>query len=198
MIKYVEGDLFEHIKTINKRVIIPHVCNSLGKMGSGFVIPLQKHFPLAKELYIKWCNDIDMQSIGVRRFAIDNELHYQTGEFGLGKTQFIKVSNDENGNYTPQITVANMIAQSLGGERPLFYNKLVHCMEDVATHVMMTDAKLKDNTVIVAPLFGSSLAGGNWLFIEELIIDIWDEYEVNICYLPQHLPYNWSPPEVKS
>jgi len=38
-------------------------------------------------------------------------------------------------------------------------------------------------TQIHAPLFGSGLAGGNWDFIEELINEIWDGYDITVWQL---------------
>lgn len=60
MLKYVEGDLFASIKNIpfsekgGKNIVIAHVVNNQAKMGSGFVIPLMKTFPLLRAKYIDW------------------------------------------------------------------------------------------------------------------------------------------------
>jgi hypothetical protein len=78
------------------------------------------------------------------------------------------------------VAVANMCAQTLGGKRPLYYNHLVHCMEDVASFAI--------SDTIHCPLFGAGLAGGNWAFIHELIKDIWTNNNVNIYWLPNMLP----------
>lgn len=138
---YRQGDLFKFLNGSQNTIYIPHVCNDCGKWGSGFVVPLGKIFPDAKESYLKWSKK-------------------QT--FGLGKTRFVTVQD------VPKIVVANMVAQTLGGKRPLFYNHLVECMETVAVQVLA-----EANVEIFAPKFGSCLAGGNWDFIAELIRDIW-------------------------
>lgn len=156
MINYIEGDLFANLDK-SKKICIPHVCNCLGKMGSGFVVPLAQNFPKAKEEYLKLEN------------------------WKLGTTQFVNVSEN--------ITVANMIAQTLGGERPLFYNHLVQCME------IVVDFTKQSNSEIISPMFGSQLAKGNWLFIQELINDCWlkQGLDVTIFYLKGQTPIGWTP-----
>jgi hypothetical protein len=159
-IEYIEGDLFAGVKEEKDPVFICHVCNCLGGWGAGFVIPLAKHFPLAREEYLK---------------------SHAANELVLGQTQFVEVREQ------PAIVVCNMIAQTLGGERPLYYNHLACCMDAVAADVPRK---------IVAPLFGSGLAGGDWNIIEQLIIDCWikQEIPVTIYYLPGTLPKNWKLP----
>ena len=161
-IKYISGDLFDNIPDGN--VILPHVCNSIGAFGSGFVLPLASHFPVVKKEYLEWSRS--------------------GNDFKLGETQFVQVKEN--------LVVANMIAQTLGGTRPLFYNHLVNCMETVYNYCDHQDLKPQ----IIAPLFGSKLAGGDFNFIEKLIEDCWlrRDIDVTICYLPQFLPDNWKPP----
>lgn len=158
MIEYQEGDLFQNLDNLYKGVLIPHVCNNLGVFGAGFVIPLSKKFPLAKE-------------------------SYQKSSLELGTTGFVKVQKN--------IVVANMIAQNgTGGLRPLRYNALAKCLDEVSDYAIFHDMQ------IFAPMFGSGLAGGNWLFIEELIKDAWlnRQLKVKVFYLPNSIPANWRPP----
>ncbi len=95
----------------------------------------------------------------------------------LGENSFAKV--EEN------IFVINMIAQygiyGGWGERPLKYNSLVKCMEDVVFFVEEIQSTAKDKTIrIIAPKFCSELAGGEWEFIEELIKDIWIDRNIPV------------------
>ena len=55
---------------------------------------------------------------------------------------------------------------------------------------------IDENARIVCPMFGSGLAGGNWLFIEKLIEDCWLDrlIEVTVHYLPNTIPVGWTPP----
>lgn len=179
MINYVEGDLFKVIKDFQPdlswtgNVVLPHVCNDRGGFGSGFVLPLSRHFPIVKTEYLKWAD-----TKGYDVAFSKNPL------FQLGNTQIVEIPEH-------QIFVANMIAQTLGGQRPLFYNHLVRCMETVAEFTK------EKNAVIVAPMFSSGLAGGDWNFTEKLIEDCWlrKGLDVTICYLANSIPHNWSPPK---
>lgn len=135
-------------------IVIPHVVNNAGKMASGFVVPLCKKWPIVKEEYIRWKN-------------VGYCLTPMSMPYALGCTQHINVEND--------VYVANMIAQTLYDRpRPLRYNKLCDCMEHVATF-----AKAK-RLSILAPKFGSELAGGKWEFVEDLIYDIWIEKRISV------------------
>lgn len=163
-IKYIEGDLFKGDLTNS---VIAHVCNDKGAFGSGFVVPLANRFPLAKERYFNW-------------YRQGHEEYSES--FVLGNTQFVIVDD--------RVVVAQMIAQTLGGHRPLYYNHLSKCMDAVAEYAIETDAR------IVAPLFGAGLACGNWNIIESLIEDSWSRrgIETNIYFLPQFLPQGFIPP----
>ena len=158
--KYHKGDLFEYIKTHEGPFIIPHIVNNIGAWGSGFVVPLGKNFPEAKEYYLQWAN-----------------LHGTIGNM-LGNSQLVKVGN---------VYVWNMCAQdgimshstgdrSKVNDKPIRYAALVKCMQDLNT------AKVDIGAEIVCPKFGSDRAGGNWDFIEELIEEIWEPYfDVTVC-----------------
>lgn len=117
------------------------------------------------------CNNAGAMSAGFvvplcRRYPVV-KIEYTSSKLDLGDTQFINVE--------PDVYVANMIAQTLYDRpRPLRYDALVYCMEDVALDVEFNNLK------ILAPKFGSELAGGNWEFIECLIEDIWEGLDVTI------------------
>ena len=155
MISNIKGDLLYNVKNVKGNVIIPHVCNNIGAWGAGFVVPLGKKYPLAKEEYKRWFN----------------EDQYN---FFLGNTQFVQVDNN--------VFVANMVAQdgitsgSTGDrsrvvDRPLRYDALFQCMIQVADFAESIDPQ----AVIHCPKFGSGLAGGYWGFIIQMIEDIWDK-----------------------
>lgn len=174
-INYIEGDLFEAVRDrkYDGAVVIPHVCNSKGGFGAGFVVPLANAYPEVKSQYLRWFDQKKKSSV------------LETGEFSLGHVQFVRVGEN--------VWVANMIAQTLGGHRPLSYKYLGRCMERVFSFVTAT-MRLKDPK-FVCPMFGSGLAGGNWCFIEELIEDHWGSIPIDVHYLPQFLPTNWTLPE---
>ena len=170
-LKYVEGDLFEYVDKCDTPIIIPHVCNNQGVWGAGFVVPLGKKYPLAKTIYLR---------------------NHLLGQLDLGSVDFIEVSDN--------IMVANMIAQTLGGSRPLYYNDLAYCMDTI---IGTKDDEFDKDTKgrfqkIVCPMFGSGLAGGDWNFIEKLIEDCWirEGWDVTVCYFKSSLPKNWTLPIV--
>lgn len=178
-LRYVEGDLFNHIPSPDHSTIIAHVCNDRGAFGSGFVVPLAKSFPFARESYIEWSKgkSFDWINQGLVEF-LNGE------EFQRGNTQMVTVK--------PNVIVANMVAQTLGGARPLYYNDLAKCMDQVAcTNEIQAGGK------IICPMFGSKLAGGDWRFVEKLIEDCWlrQGIDVTVYYLKQFLPDNWKLPE---
>lgn len=158
-IKIVEGDLFERVKNEKGCVLIPHVCNNIGAWGAGFVVPLGVQFPEAKARYLQWVKK-DEDSL----------------PFGLGSTQFVTIDN---------VVVCNMVAQNgTGGIRPLRYNALSRCLDEVAIMALSSGGQ------IICPAFGSGLAGGYWPFIEALIKDCWLEREISVtvCYLSHQKP----------
>ena len=165
-IQYVEGDLFECVLAEQNKIrIIPHVCNNRGAWGKGFVLPLGRQFPAARTAYQQW-------ALGQ---PLDDDLEILTNPtrpFELGALQVVEGAS--------KVFVANMVAQVFGGKRPLFYNSLVRCMDelaDVAAHTF------KEPYVFMCPLFGSGLAGGDWAIIEKLIEDCWcrRDKEVIVC-----------------
>jgi O-acetyl-ADP-ribose deacetylase (regulator of RNase III) len=139
-----------------KDTVIAHVCNCHGGWGSGFVVPLGNKYPKSKERYL---------------------LNDDWGFHRLGELQLEELNSD-------RLYVANMIAQTLGGSRPLSYEHLVFCMHYLKKQI------IDENLSISAPLFGAGLAGGDWNIIKELIKDCWSDsgIEVNIYWLPHLLP----------
>jgi hypothetical protein len=157
MIIPIKNDLFIGIKDNPHVIIIPHICNDLGLWGKGFVIPLGQHFPKAKQDYQDY---VDCQN----KPAISNDL--------MGDTVFTKIP--------PRVIVANMIAQKgIGSDKPIRYAALAKCMETVnKTAKMLKDKNI--NIEIHCPRFGSGLAGGNWVVIEEFINEIWRDWKTYV------------------
>lgn len=171
MTKFVAGDLFAALDAVKGTVYIPHVCNDQGAWGAGFVVPLGRTFPEAQEAYLKWHRG-EWDTTGLCPWK-------------LGTVQFVAIAE------RPNIIIANMLAQTLGGERPLFYNHLAACMEHVAQQIFLMDPKAQ----ILCPAFGGGLAGGNFNFIVELIRDTWIERGIptTVFYLPNQVPPGWTP-----
>lgn len=161
--KEIQGDLFAALEKAKADwIVIPHVCNNQKGWGAGFVVPLGKHFPTAKATYL------------------DTDQDYMR----LGDSQLIEVQ--KNGK---TFWIANMIAQqgfkSKENPRPLNYGALAKAMYQVRDDIdnaAAYNATLKEPT-IVAPRFGSDLAGGDWSVIRELIESIWEDYDTYVFYL---------------
>jgi hypothetical protein len=154
MIKYVKGDLFEGIKG-KGAIIIPHIVNNIGAWGSGFVIPLAQHFPLAKKYYLEDYKKYqlgDCQTVwNMNNVAVIN-MFAQEG-----------IAPRTDWNYT-FIT-----------KPPIRYVALIQAMQQIAKWSSLYE--------IHAPKFGSGLAGGDWNLIEKLIDEIWADFKVTIYYL---------------
>ena len=170
-INYVRGDLFAGVKAVIERspqpmVFIPHVVNNEGRMGAGFVMPLKKRWPDVEADYVNWHK---------REMTLYNR-------FALGRNQHRVV---EAG-----VLVVNMLAQTLGGGRPLSYSALGQCIHDLAETNLIRNHANGVPTEIHAPMFGSGLAGGNWQFIEQMILDSWAPVvsSLNIYFLPGQAP----------
>lgn len=185
-INYIEGDLFAGISNKSSNIMIPHVVNCKGAWGAGFVLPLTKYYPNARDEYIWWANGKGRTYVG--NLITEESSYAELTSFEMGITQFCKVSDN--------VVVANMNAQTLGGGfRPLYYNYLSSCMDKVAQHC--EDGYCVDGGYeIVAPLFGSGLSQGDWNIVEELITDCWLRKNINVTiyYLKSSIPKNWQPP----
>jgi len=155
-IKYIVGDLFAAIEDNDSKIVIPHIVNSIGKWGSGFVLPLAKHFPEAETAYRGWSSK-DWKTTSI--------------PFKVGETQYVRIND--------RVTVMNMVGQEgCGpddtGRPPIRYSALVRCMQNVAGIAEALDAEIH------APAFGSGLAMGCWSFIETLIEEIWCDWDIPV------------------
>lgn len=101
------------------------------------------------------------------------KANYLRSKMRLGSVGFTQCNN---------VLICNMVAQELGGDRPLYYNHLARCMDKVAYKMGGYPYEIH------APAFGSGLAGGDWDIIKELIEDCWirkcTPASINIYYLP--------------
>lgn len=164
-IKILRSNIFEistkivQSKNLGNTIIIPHVCNNVGLFGAGFANAVRKKFPIV---------------------ATNFELLGRKTK--LGYVQYVTVLRDKE--YEHELIFANMIAQngiiSPNNPRPLNYEALMKCMIDVRHHIKGLD---KEKIQIHCPKFGSGLAGGNWVFIQNLIEDIWSQKDIFVYQL---------------
>lgn len=150
-IKYIKGNLFDNIPSIGL-TYIPHCCNNIGVMGSGFVVPLCQRWEKVLSEYKRW-------------YKINSNTLF------LGTCQYVQVELN--------VCVINMIAQdgvvSRDNPTPIKYKALIECMSRVRDDIShLTSAR------IIAPKFGSGLAGGSWDMIEELIDELWTSNNIPV------------------
>ncbi len=139
---YYIGNALEPVK---KPSVIFHCCNTIGRWGAGFVIPLGKKYPLAEQRYRNWFSNVHMLG--------KDELP------GLGMIQLVRVADD--------VVVANMIAQEgtkpKDGVPPIRYGALEECLRKVSFWAKNAGYTLH------GPRLGSSLAGGDWSKVAKII-----------------------------
>lgn len=161
-IEYIVGDLFDSIEN-DKPTVIAHVCNDQGAWGAGFVVPLGMKYPIARNAYLAWHKE------GVWTPELENQFTGSSIEGGYddfkqGLVQLVKINDN--------LYVANMVAQNLGGRRPLNYLSLAKCLGIVNDTCQGFD--------ILCPRFGAGLAGGDWYVIECLIQDTWKDMTIKV------------------
>jgi hypothetical protein len=174
--KHSQNNIFETIESrisagnAGCTVFVPHVCNNVDLFGAGFAAQVGEYYPTAKANY---------HMLG-KNFLSKN----------MGYSQIVKVKEDSK--YKHKLYFVNMIAQnsvrSPNNTRPLNYYGLVKSMVSLAHFIDNNTGFLSktESIEIHCPKFGSGLAGGNWLFISELIKDIWSKYPVIVYGPPKH------------
>jgi O-acetyl-ADP-ribose deacetylase (regulator of RNase III) len=151
---YVQGDATKPVGAAEVK-IIPHVCNSLGKWGAGFVLAVSKVYPEAEKVY------------------------RNANSYELGSVQFVECGDVVVANMIAQWGIRPVKDGSKGGCPPLRYSALFEAMEKVAKWVESSGKKCE----IHGPKFGAGLAGGDWRVIEAFIKQLWGGLEVYI-YTP--------------
>ena len=140
-IHYIIGDATKPIVRKGENSLIVHCCNTLGAWGAGFVIPLGKRYPKAKESYLEYIHN---------------------GNVKLGHVDEVKVADN--------IYVENLIGQSFlykkkNGEIPCNYTAIQYGFMNILYKWQSKDEKFS----IHMPRIGCGLAGGDWKIIEKII-----------------------------
>ena len=158
VLRKIVGNALDCTPSKKELVVIPHICNNEGAWGAGFVVGLAAKWPETREQYLKW-----------HKTKIHRPSHTP---FDLGHVLNVDVS--------PFITVCNMVAQVLGGDRPpIRYGALAQCMKSVQ-EFCWDMAENGRNVHIRCPMFGSGLAGGHWPVIQSMIYEIWVDREIDV------------------
>jgi len=150
MIQYIKGDATYPKYGGNK--IIVHVCNDVGKWGSGFVLALSKRWLKPKDEYMKW--------------------YSSQQDFKLGNCQIVKVSDD--------IYVANLIGQHKTVTK-YDVNYIPIRYDAIETGLKLVKIKAQElNASIHMPRIGCGLAKGNWNTISDIIERTFDENNTQV------------------
>ncbi|MDB5297015.1 MAG: hypothetical protein JWO31_2998 [Phycisphaerales bacterium] len=116
--------------------VIAHVCNDVGAWGRGFVVPLGRRYPVARERFRDWYAGRDVAA----------------PPFGLGGAQLVPVG--------PQLWVANLVGQhklkAVGRVPPVRYEAIREALTRLAGFAAERGA------TVHMPRIGCGLAGGTW------------------------------------
>ncbi len=138
-LQYLDGDATKpQIQPQHDLTYILNGCNSMGKWGKGFVLPLGNKWPLCKQEYFNW---------------------YNSDAMNLGDVRFVRVE--------PDIIVCNMITERvIYADRhkdlpPIWYPAIRVGLRTVK-EAMVTDVLNGRSPAIHMPRLGAGLAGGDW------------------------------------
>lgn len=171
ILKILTGDATRPSNEGEVPIVIPHVCNDIGRWGSGFVNAITARWGEGpREAYLAWHK---MNGFRLKEIEQDfNVIIDSPFNFELGNTQIVKLPN--------KIYVANMVAQhqvrgmDKTGRPPIRYGALTTAMMSVRKHALSTIAEIH------CPKFGSDLAGGDWDIISQLIQEIWIDNGIDV------------------
>jgi O-acetyl-ADP-ribose deacetylase (regulator of RNase III) len=146
-IEYKKGDLFN--VPFNEVTLVPHIVNSGGSWGSGFVLAISKQSRWPEKKYREW------YKAGFY-YSEDSEI-----PFMLGEIQVVPIDQ--------RCLIVNMIGQKDVGFNkynmpPIRYDCLEECLSRLRDF-----AESRGNLPIRSPKFGAGLAGGSWDKIAALI-----------------------------
>jgi len=117
-ITYVTGDLFNYAKLHNnpkpELIYLCHIVNNLGVFGSGFVIPLGKMYPEAKQRYLDSYND-----------------------YSLGNCQYVKTQGIYVVNMFAQDGISNYAKNK--NVKPFQYGYFAECLLDLRDTILPKD-----------------------------------------------------------
>lgn len=121
--------------------IIVHGCNCLGVMGAGIALQVRLQYPAVFDEYVK---------------------EHKTNGLKLGHIQVVEVA--------PEKWIVNaMTQQSTGGPRPVSYDAVARCFENVNAAAEQLEQQTGKSHEIIFPQIGAGLGGGNWKIIETII-----------------------------
>ena len=91
-IHYVIGDATKPIVRKNENSLIVHCCNTLGAWGAGFVVPLGKRYPKAKESYLDYIHNSHVKLGHVDEVKVADNIYVENL---IGQSFLYKKKNGE-------------------------------------------------------------------------------------------------------
>lgn len=170
MINYRRGDAS---LPEERPAMVCHICNDIGKWGSGFVLSLRRNWGRSEEAYRKWY-----------KHWCENPTEGQP--FELGEVQFVRVDSiggDPHMWKDEVVYVANMIAQHnvIPFESvPIRLPALDKCLARVGE----ISPTLHPDITLHMPRIGCGLARARWIDVEPLIEKNLSHLEVYVYDYP--------------
>lgn len=107
-----------------------------------------------------------------RQYYLDK---FDSEGWKLGEVQFVKTGSGET-------YIANCATQDnygYSGELNADYNAIRTAMETVKCFAMIK------NLTVAIPKIGAGLAGGDWTIIENILKEVFSDYDVSVYYLEE-------------
>lgn len=154
--------------------IIPHIVNTEGAWGRGFVLAVSSRWSAPEAYYRHWHKLRRIHGVMLQN-PLPEMFVSTSGDFVLGQVQIVQVAKD--------LYVANMIAQEGIGKNkkglaPIRYEALGKCLEKVNRYAESLEASIH------MPRIGCSLAGGSWSVVELWVKKALGRRDVTVYDLP--------------
>ena len=155
MIKLVKSNLLDMLDEgiVN---VIAHGCNCFCTMGAGIALQIKKRYPV---VYEKDC------------------LTERGSSSKLGHICIVKVSQDDKyvvnayTQYEPGAASTRWMAYDSTKKR---YSAIENCFKEIKEEV-------PSEWILGLPRIGCGLAGLDWMKVEDMVLNIFDDREVIIC-----------------
>jgi hypothetical protein len=154
------------IKQTNYKTYIIHCCNNKRKWGAGFVLALNKQYPLAKTKYMNGSMILGSYTIADYDDVKIVNIIGQDSYGNSSKTGIVYVNYDALKSAFHDI--ANMIKNEILNNKTDYMNS--------------SQVNNYEKIVIQCPRLGCGLAGGNWSIVQSLLsIFIENNIDVIVC-----------------
>lgn len=168
-LRYIDGDVTSPTEPAGNKLIV-HCCNNCDPpvMGSGVAAALRNKWPQVYNEYYFW-------GVNPEKFKAEKRSWVSYPKLRLGEIQFVKCCGDFSNN--TGVAVINLIGQQdIGWHHnmpPIRYESIREALYKL--YEVLANSKSHSN--VISPRFGSELAGGEWTVIEEIIDDVFRDFD---------------------